>query len=430
MDEFEENIRLALKKDIQVPVGFENSIKSALYRNNNRNYLKKVITALITLLFGTGIVFATNYEIIYEKIFKEPKQFSMNEKIENILPIELTDEEKEKEVKITEERAKELAMQKFNNLGFENVKIERIELQRGYLNNPYYIVKTKYSYEDGMDVIIDAVNGMATSFDDRTLKYNKYEVDKIEKEIAIDIAKEKVQKFGVNIDEYELYDAEEREHYFNQKCVNQWDVFFDKYYDSVVNLAESVKISFFVINGEVKIESIYINTDNSFENNKVVFTKEEAIQIAKNKENEFSDLEIKNISAEISIENMNSEIYELEPSIDLYEIIETDTNVGIIRKDECHFETPNIRRKVWKVNIEHKKIERNPEIYFPYMDYIKKYTNKEYYVDCTTGEIIGGHRDQALTTVTKELLKNNTSEEYYNKVLENARKVDQMKIEY
>ena len=162
MDEFEENIRLALKKDIQVPVGFENSIKSALYRNNNRNYLKKVITALITLLFGTGIVFATNYEIIYEKIFKEPKQFSMNEKIENILPIELTDEEKEKEVKITEERAKELAMQKFNNLGFENVKIERIELQRGYLNNPYYIVKTKYSYEDGMDVIIDAVNGMAT----------------------------------------------------------------------------------------------------------------------------------------------------------------------------------------------------------------------------------------------------------------------------
>ena len=184
----------------------------------------------------------------------------MNEKIENILPIELTDEEKEKEVKITEERAKELAMQKFNNLGFENVKIERIELQRGYLNNPYYIVKTKYSYEDGMDVIIDAVNGMATSFDDRTLKYNKYEVDKIEKEIAIDIAKEKVQKFGVNIDEYELYDAEEREHYFNQKCVNQWDVFFDKYYDSVVNLAESVKISFFVINGEVKIESIYINS--------------------------------------------------------------------------------------------------------------------------------------------------------------------------
>lgn len=431
MDAFDEKIRHGLKKDIEVPFGFEDSIKSALYRNDNKNYLKKAITAFITLLFGTGIVFASNYETIYEKIFKEPEQYSMNEKIENMLPIELTKEEKENEIKITENQAKEIAIQKFNDLGFDNFNIERIELQRGYSDETYayYIVKTKYGYEDGIDVMVDAVNGTVISFDDRTLKYNTYEVDEIEKEKAIDIAKENIKKFGVNIDLYDLYEAEEREHYFQQKSIKQWDVTFCKYYDGVVNIAEKIRTSFFMTNGKLKIESIYVDNDNSFENNKVVFTKEEAIQIAKNKEKEFSDLEIQNISAEISIENMNSKIYELEQNIDLYEIIQTDTQVGITRKDECHFETPDIRRKVWKVSIEHIDFERDSEeMYFPYINYIKKYTNKEYYVDCTTGEIIGGFYNSALTTVTKELLKDNTSEEYYNKVLENAKKVDKMVI--
>lgn len=420
MNDFEEKIRYALKKDIDIPESFDKTIQFALYKNNKKtkiNYLKLIISAITTILFGTGIVFATNYEMIYEKIFKEPKQYEMKEIIKNKPSIKLTEEEKEKEVKITENEAKEIAIQKFNGLGFENVEIKRIELQRG---NPeaYYLVKTEYGYNDGMDVVVNVSSGAVTSFTDRSLLQKEHKQDTISQDEAMGIAKNLFEKFGIDYTGYDVKYAEERDCYYNQTHNKVWNICFSKFYDGVCDEKDSIQTNFLIINGELFIESIYDNRDNTFESNKIVLSKEEAIEIAKNKEKEFSSLEIESVSAELKIRPMTSDIYELEQNADIYDFVDKGKSIEVNRKFIYNFDN-NIRRKVWSVEVRHINYERTPEMYYPLIDYTKQYINKVYYIDCTTGEIIGGYlQTTCLGSYEKKLIKENTSEEYYNKVLD------------
>lgn len=117
------------------------------------------------------------------------------------------------------------------------------------------------------------------------------------------------------------------------------------------------------------------NEDN-YEKNPIVISKEEAIEIAKNKENEFSNIRISNVSAELSIEKMNIFIYCLENNV---------TN------EKGELKTTDTTRNVWVVNIEHDKntIPKDGNI-----ETVKKFYNKKYFVDATTGEIIGGEESE------------------------------------
>lgn len=116
--------------------------------------------------------------------------------------------------------------------------------------------------------------------------------------------------------------------------------------------------------------------DNNFEDNPIIISQEEAIEISKNKEKEFSDLEISNVSAELSIEKMNIFVYCLENNI---------------ANENGELKVDNISRNVWVVNIEHNKDSKPKD---GNLETVKSQYNKKYYIDTTTGEIIGGEQSE------------------------------------
>ena len=104
----------------------------------------------------------------------------------------------------------------------------------------------------------------------------------------------------------------------------------------------------------------------SYQNNSVVITEEEAINIAKNKEQELSPYEITKITSNLSIEKMNAFIYQLEN--DKY-------NVTGTMEDETYYKTENITRKVWKIKVEH---DAEWKDYMEHNQYVKECMDKYY----------------------------------------------------
>lgn len=132
--------------------------------------------------------------------------------------------------------------------------------------------------------------------------------------------------------------------------------------------------AFSVVDGETIIYIIKGKVDSNFENNAIVLSKEEAIRIATNKEKEFSSLEISSAEAELAIEKMNIFIYRLENNIE---------------NNSSEYKVDDISRNVWKVEIKHKKNEKPKD---SKIETVKQMYNKNYYIDATTGEIIGGEQ--------------------------------------
>ena len=137
------------------------SISNFVEEEKNMPKLNKISKAVATILLvfglGTGLVYATTN--LYEKIWKEPESYTYKEMISELPPEEVTEEEK-KEL-ITEEEAKAKGIEILEKLGYKNQTINRIELKRGYDEDvtSYYMVKTKWGYEEGLMVQLNANGG-------------------------------------------------------------------------------------------------------------------------------------------------------------------------------------------------------------------------------------------------------------------------------
>lgn len=339
---------------------------------------KSVAIILVVLGLGTGVVFATTN--LYEKIWKEPKSYTEEEMINELPPAEVTEEEK-KEL-ISEDEAKTKGLKILEKLGYENQTINRIELKRGYEEDvdSYYMVKTKWGYEEGLMVQLNAKGGGFIAFNDMDLKYKHLDSQELNDEEIAKVATDIYNKLGIEEGKYTLSKTSAENNAFQNQTNILLVANFYKYYDGIPNKNESFNVSFLNYNGEVYLNSVSVNNDNTFQNNPVVITEEEAINIAKSKEQELSSNEITNITSSLSIEKMNAFIYQLEN--DKYDVTTT-------MEDETYYKTENITRKVWKVKAEHNADDKD---YIDYNKYIKEGMNKYYYVDATTGEIIGGNQ--------------------------------------
>ena len=339
---------------------------------------KSVATILVILGLGTGVVLATTN--LYEKIWKEPKSYTEEEMINELPPAEVTEEEK-KEL-ITEDEAKVKGLEILEKLGYENQTINRIELKRGYDEtvDSYYMIKTKWGYEEGLMVQLNAKGGDFIAFNDMNLKYRHLDSQVLDDKEIAKISTDVYNKLEIEEGKYTLSKTSAQDYSFENQTNKLLGANFYKYYDGIANKNESLSISFMWHNGKTYLNSILINNDNTYQNNPVVITEEEAINIAKNKEQELSPHEITNVTSSLSIEKMNAFIYQLEN--DKY-------NVTGTMEDETYYKTENITRKVWKVKVEHNVDEKD---YIDYNKYIKEGMNKYYYVDATTGEIIGGNQ--------------------------------------
>ena len=361
--EFDKNkikLKIAISK-----IKEENDI---VMESKTRKVLKTIGAVIAGVVLSTGVVFAGTK--VYESIWKEPQK--------------ITADEMKKEL-ITEEEAKEKGLEILNKLGYENQTINRIELKRGYDEDitSYYMIKTKYGYEEGLMVQINAQNGNFIYFADMDLKYKHLKTQKLSDDEIAKVAQNVYNELGIEENEYKLADTSIDNYYFENQSNDLLGANFYKYYDGVANKYESFSVSFLSVNDDIFLNTVQIGEDKSFQNNEVVISKEDAIEIAKNKEKEFSNYDITNVKCELSIEKMNSFIYQIENNA--FDVTKSPD-------EQDYYKTDDVARKVWQVKVEH-----NLDIIDGDLNkYIKEKMDKYYYIDATTGEIIGGKKGLGL----------------------------------
>lgn len=361
----------------EVPNIITNGIETAMYNKKHKyemiELIKKIIITIVSFLTVTsGIAFASY--TVYEKIWKEPKKYATSDDYLNSLPSKEISEDEKRNL-ITENDAKNIALNFLNKLGYENQTINSIELKRDYSQpmDSYYMAKTESDYEKGLMVLIDSKNGYIEYFNDLDLKYKDLNQDIITEEQAKQIAVDTYEKLELNKNDYELYSIKKDEYVFENNTKTLWGATFLKKENNVYNKYENFSVAFIVVDNKIMYDTINISKSTEKVNNPIIIKEESAIEIAKNKELEFTNTEITNIKSELSIEKMNTLVYQLE-----YEIYDTmDLQIE-----------ENIRN-VWKVSIEHKN-KKDFNIYSNPNQYMKENLNKEFYIDATTGEIIGG----------------------------------------
>lgn len=301
--------------------------------------LKTVATILITVSVGTGLVYATG-TVVNEKIWKEPKEYKINQN--------LTEEEK-KEC-ITQEKAEEIANNYLKKIGLEEEKIRDLDLSRNLLKND----KIWYVNTEKVSMQIDAENGKVKFLNIPTWNYKIPYDYGITREEARIVAKELLEKYrpeGYDGD-YELVSL--KRNMETDEASYIWYADFYRKYGDLINPSEQISIGWVpTINGLYSLTLKNI----PFENNEQKISKEEAINIAVEKDKQIEkDETIQETKAEIRIKEMNEEVYLRENFKEEYEngtlnIEKAGENTYKLKDNAVAFETEKRVRKVWCVVI-------------------------------------------------------------------------------
>ena len=383
MNEFDEKIKKVMKKEIQKPFSYEYAIKNAFYRkekNKHKNLFLKIATTMVCFMMGCTVVMASSY-IIYEKIWKEPIKFSQEEEQEywkeqeKIIKENIVDEEKLSF--ITEEEAIEQANVILNKLDYENQSFKSIELIRDYNKNIHYVLSTGSEVGQGILIHLNPINGELEYFCDNEVGKESIKCDEIAEDEIKEIANRTYAELGIiheNDNNYQIVEVQRQFEAINGVMHDMWQVSYGKTYDGLIDRDSMFSTCFSVINGKKIFYIIKGKTDSTFNSNEIVLSEESAKEIAIKKEEQFSNLDISEVNAKLSIEKMNSFIYYLENNSEY--------------TDEL-YKVNDISRIVWVVEVKHDKKER---ITKTDLKTIKELYNKKYYIDASTGEIIGGEQ--------------------------------------
>lgn len=342
-----------------------------------RNLLKMVATFVLTIGMTFGLVYAGN--VVYEKIWKEPEAYKISQ--------EITEEEKAQCISETE--AEEIAKAYLKKIGYTDESIGSIGLYKESLSQ-----ENIWSMGSELGTIrIDANTGKLKSVSmpvrEGSIPYN-YGINREEaRRVAYELL-EKYKPIG-DTGEYELVSLKRNAGKDEEAYI--WYAEFYKKYGDLYNASERIRV------GWIPTSNILYCLDieqNSYENNEEKISKEEAIQIAKEKDEQIETTrEIQGIKAEIRIKQMNEEVYLREKLKEDYGNImlnmeKTEDGMYRYKEDAVFYKTEERVRKVWCVVITY-----NPEE----SGYLPAFT---YYVDSTTGEIIGGSTGDVLASEEAE----------------------------
>lgn len=378
MDELDRKLYHDLNLDIEVPSKLEKVIKEELQRAKKKtthcSFSKIAITACVSLLVTTGIVYAG--KVLTNNIWKEPqKQEGFYSRKNNT-----TQEEKENIMSEIEARKKlDTLLKKF---GHENEKITLIEL----INNPndyelvWHIELENGTYHKNI-VEFDAKGkkDFSVMFQDALNEsVHNYRIMKKEVEKT---ARALCKKYGYDTEKYNKVNM--LPNLETEKDSYMWYVDFYKEYDGIINPYETISIGFIP-----EINEIYYlrEKDLAYENNPIEITEEQSKTIVIEEEQKVNTkYKIKNISTKLGIEKMNGDAYFRLTDYEQYYKEKHTENYPLNKM--INYRTENLVRKVWKVKVEYDipelMISENKE----YNSFDRYYT---YYVDVTTGEIIGG----------------------------------------
>lgn len=339
------------------------------------NFFKILSTACAGIIVCTGIVFASY--TIYDKIWKEPTIITQEEENKRVEEINKPITNEEKQTLISEDQAIQIGKNILNILNYGNLDFEKVNIVRGNVekenSDKYFILCTESNINKGITISINASNGEFCGFRDNTILSENLKCDDISEETAKEIANNLYDKLNIlkKDDDYKIVSAKRQDIASGSEVHDMWYVTYAKTYNSNYDENSTFGVEFVVVDGKTNIFSISGKVESNFENNSIMLSKDEAIEIATKKEKSFSTLEISEISAELGIEKMNGFIYALENDIPL------DTRYTI----------DDVTRNVWVVRIKHKKDHRARK---SDLETVKNEYDKKYYVDTTTGEIIGG----------------------------------------
>ena len=364
-----------IKRKAQMKIAISNFEKEEENMNvPKKNILKFVATFIMSIGITSGIVFGGISA--YEKIWKEPQEYKFQKDIT----------QKDYENCISEEEAK--------NIGISYLT------QIGYINNDN-MNSIKLTQEKTTEIIIwdlnvgklsmtiDGLTGKIRSINIPSWANDLSKAKGITVEEARRTAKELLRKYKTENtnEEYELLSLKGNDEKPENSYI--WYAEFYKMYDGLVNPKERVLIGFIPTINELYCLEI---TDIPYENNEQIITKDEAIKIALEKDKKFEDnSKVKNIIAQIKIEPMNPSVYLREKYGKEYESGNLNKeriseNSYKIKDNVVYCKTEERVRKVWRVNLEY-NVSINSED-------LRYYT---YYIDATTGEIIGGELGTYLT---------------------------------
>ena len=337
----EENkiIERIIKKS-QTKIAISEFIEGEKYMPKSTKILKTVATIVITLGIGTGLVYATG-AIVNEKIWKEPEQYKINQ--------DLTEEERKECV--TQEKAEEIANNYLKKIGLEE-EIKNLELSRNtFRNDRIWYVNTEKVYMQ-----IDAESGKLEFLNIPTWNYKIPYDYGITREEARIVAKELLEKYRP-----EGYDGEcelvcLRRNMGTDEASYIWYADFYRKYGDLINKSEQISIGWVpTINGLYSLTLKNI----PYENNEQKISKEEAINIAVEKDKQIEKSKtIKETKAEIRIKEMNENIYLREKFKEEYEsgtlnMQKTGENTYKLKDDAVAFKTEKRVRKVWCVAIDY-----------------------------------------------------------------------------
>jgi len=355
-------------------------------------FLKMVAIFILAIGITSSLVYSG--VVVCDKIWKEPESYQMEK--------ELSKEEKAK--CISEEEAEKIGNAYLQKIGITDESIQNLGLTKEFFSkeNVWRMESKKASIK------IKADTGSILSVQIPTWEYKIPYNFGITREEARNVAEQLLEKYKPEDEkgEYVLVSLKRNAEIDEEAYI--WYATFYKKYDDLLNENELIDIGWIpTINGLYSLEF----KRDLYENNEEKISKEEAIKIAEKKEKQIEkDRTIKETVAEIRIKQMNEEVYLRENFKEDYEksilnLEKVGENIYQYKEDAIFYKTEERVRKVWCVVIMY---EMNPQ---------ESIINYTYYIDSTTGEIIGGQRGNDLEAEKMLQEDSNNVIESYNSQL-------------
>lgn len=339
--------------------------------NKTKGILKTVATALAGIVLSTGVVFAGT--VVYENIWKTPEKIQLSSgDFEEITKIT----EESKKENMSEEKAKEIAINKLNAIGF-NSNIVGTNHYKEYDSNKIWY---RFDTEDNYEISIDGQTG--EFFDIWNNNKNIQDTKKyMTEEQGMETANKYYKLFGYKEGEYEITKIQSVNNEGTDTGAGfRMTVTYNKKYGDVYNPYEYISITLESKNMELDMFRI---GNIPFDNNQVVITEDEAINIALKEDEKIETNKVESTKAKLMIVKMNADAYDrINDKDKYYEAMQTPNYPN---EERNYYKVDDKIRKAWVVVLNYE--DNYGE------DIVKRYTegSYSYFVDATTGEIIGGH---------------------------------------
>lgn len=422
-----------------------------MIKGKNRNKILSAIIVITIIGVIAGIVFIKTEKIDidvnagltsnlneenYEKVWEEPQKFSSYQEYKDYydnlskekwpeVNREITEEDKNK--MITDDEAKEKIEKILANLECDE-KITSLEAHKRYIDTAVL----NYTANIGKFVTldIDAESGKFLNFIDDIVVTKQLKEDAL----TFNEAKKRAVEIYDSLDflegKYSIYSIVEMQHAYGAGSLdnseiqyesNQWNAtFYENSSPNGLNKYKQLLINFFVSDGKVYITLVreldkkkidIVLEKSEFQDNPVVITEEQAIEIAKAMDKKISGKDIEAVRTTLVNNEVNEYVWLQEKSNgeDTGYIWQQLESGGRHSYNQYYYPEKTIR------NTYEVKIDYSGEII---LDESKEYLGDDssgnigriYYVDCTTGEIIGGRNYGSLdVTIEGEYMENGES---------------------